>query len=141
MSYTPPRRDLPQMLIDEDPIIDWDTEKAIGLWMAVTVQAIKDAWGVDDSCGFNRQTRLLVQDSAREWFRSDRYGVGSYFWICDMMKQNPEPLRRYVLNRRSRVQTLDPNGKRFTQMFTMEMACRATSTGQRTHARPLPSSG
>lgn len=133
--FTPPRRDLPSMFETDDPIIDWDTEKSKALWSGVVIQAIKDAWCVDDSCGSGRSNiRELYRDSAHKWFMRTSTEPSSFFWVCEQLKLDADKLRHAVLGRKSKVRIVDKSGHRFSQLFTLEMACRrkATSTAPRT---------
>ena len=55
------------------------------LWNAVLNQAIKDV--VDP------RTRYKDRKESLEWFQSERQGVGSFLWVCNITGFNPSRVR------------------------------------------------
>ena len=52
------------------------------LWLSVILRAVLDLRAVSLDSGVNAHPGL-VQDSAREWFKSNEYCLGSFRWACD----------------------------------------------------------
>ncbi len=52
------------------------------LWLSVILRTLLDLRAVSLDSGVNAH-RGLVQDSAREWFKSNEYCLGSFRWACD----------------------------------------------------------
>jgi len=57
------------------------------LWFAVLERALQDL------CERNPSIRR----DAELWFKSDRRGVGSFLWVCELLDFNPQWLRKRLM--------------------------------------------
>ena len=64
------------------------------LWLAVLVQALKDArCGIEHRMGHARD---VISENARAWFASQDPGIGSFHWICTILEIEPEYARTHL---------------------------------------------
>jgi hypothetical protein len=65
------------------------------LWAAVMHGAVNDLLGRDSTTkGRHRNvinTKLSL--TARRWFESDDFGIGTFLWICSVLELDPEKVR------------------------------------------------
>lgn len=77
------------------------------LWAAVL------KLGIEDYCN----TSLLPKHEEREVYRwvhdRERYGVGTFVWVCEMTGYEPSHVRKYVINNSRAIafNTILPKGK------------------------------
>jgi len=65
-----------------------EIEACKDLWLAVLEQAMKDARGT--------RTYHTIVKEAREWFKSEDEGPGSFLWVCRILCLDPEAIRSTV---------------------------------------------
>jgi len=90
------------MWFDEDHVTPLqDASQVRGckrLWAAVLHQAMKDASADIMAARARNTNNPQVNDyPAGTWLMSDKNGVGSLRWICDMLDMNPYTVRNTVL--------------------------------------------
>jgi hypothetical protein len=74
----------------------WQEKRScMALWAAVLIRAYDDYWGKLTNWGeYNRERRVV--DEARRWFTSDRKGVSSFLWVCEVLGLDPEAIRKRI---------------------------------------------
>ena len=72
-----------------------DKKGCLALWAAVLEQAIRDYQGLMKAYTDGQHLKRHME-SAREWIDSDRTGVASFLWVCDVLDLDPAYTRACV---------------------------------------------
>ena len=71
------------------------------LWVAVLAQAVNDLTPKFDESNTGHLER--VRQEAVNWFKSHYDGFNSFLGICDLLRLNPDKIRRLVLSKKHKI--------------------------------------
>lgn len=84
------------------------------LWANVLWQAVLDAVRFAHA---TRPTPLAYRRDALDWFAAEASGVGSFVWVCELMRLDPGRVRERV---RAMIAAADKRERQFMPRFIVQ---------------------